>query len=350
MNRLGRYRGHLLLIGVLLLYWFVPQRAIEQYYSGWIFLKFHALLYWVFSWLPFPGFYIIVAAAAITILKWIWILFSKGTFGYKISRITGNAAKWIVWYFILWGFNYGRIPLEEKLALNIRPLTKTELLSEIDAVSKELSTLRVQMERDTVPIPEAFFQYQTSVNDKLAYTINQWGYRSTRVKGRELKEDILLRFDVGGQYMPYTGEANIDAGVHYYSKPYYMVHEMCHANGFTDEASCNFMAYATSFNFNDKGFQYSAQINYFRYLLGDLYVMDSTVFHSIRNNLPQPLKYDLDLLKRHYMQHTFKTAVIGEAINNFYLKLMGVKEGTMSYNKMVLLVYAWRHRSEDHFD
>jgi hypothetical protein len=253
-------------------------------------------------------------------------------------------------FFVLWGFNYGRIPLEHKLQLKIHPLTTTELVSEIDTVSKELVELRLQMEQDTIPIPESEFNYETSANDKLTYTLHQWNYKSERVKGRELFTDILLRFDVGGQYMPYTGEADIDKGVYYYSKPFYMLHEMCHANGFCDEASCNFMAYVAATNFNNDGFQYSVKINYLKYLLGDLHAFDSIQYKTILNNFPVLLRYDIDLLRNHALKHTFRSSFIGEAINNVYLKLMGIPEGTRSYNKMVLLVYAWRHHQPRRFD
>ena len=338
-----RFRPHIILLVILFLYKLLPQSFIERYYSDWLYLKIHEGLYWVYGYLPFPGFYLVIAVAFLYILKWMAILVSDRSIPEKLIHITGHMAKWVVWYFILWGFNYGRVPLEKKLELDIRPLSKTEIIREIDTVAKELVLLRFQMEKDTAPIPEKYFQYQTTASDQLAYTLHQWKYRSVRVKGRELKEDLLLRFDVGGQYMPYTGEANIDAGVHYYSKPFYMVHEMCHANGFCGEATCNFMSYAVATNFNDKGFQYSVGINYLKYLLGDLYAADSLTCLSMKDKFPTPLRYDLELMRKHALQHTFRTSVIGEAINNVYLHLMGIPEGTSSYNKMVLLVYAWRH-------
>ncbi len=347
---MNRFRPHITLLVILLLFKFLPASFIEIAYSNWLYPKIHSTLYLIFGYLPFPGFYLVLAVALLYIVKWIKTLFSDRTMGEKIIRISGQLCKWVIWYFILWGFNYGRIPLEKKLALNIRPLTQQEIITEIDVVAKDAVNIRERMEEDTVPIPETFFQYENSANDKLAYTLNQWKYDAFRVRGRELKEDLLLRFDVGGQYMPYTGEANIDKGVHYYSKPYYMIHEMCHANGFCDEATCNFMSYATAFNFSNTGFQYSAQINYLKYLLSDLYETDSVTCLQIRKNFPPVLRYDLDLLKKHALQHSFKTSVIGEAINNTYLKLMGIPEGTRSYDKMVLLVYAWRHRPTSQID
>jgi hypothetical protein len=262
-------------------------------------------------------------------------------------RITGHVAKWTVWFFVLWGFNYARVPLEEKLDLKFRPLAATEMKAEIEIVSQELVVLRRHMEKDTVPIAESWFKYKSSANDKLIYTLRQWGYPPMRVRGHEVKEDMLLRFDVGGLYLPYTGEANIDAGVHYYSKPFYMLHEMAHANGFCDEASCNFIAYVAATTFSEPGFQYSVKMGYLRYLLTDLMAMDSVIGMTEKNKLPPVIKFDLELLKRHAQLHTFKTSPIGEAINNRYLILMGIEEGTRSYNKMVQLVYAWRHHQKN---
>jgi Protein of unknown function (DUF3810) len=342
LNNPGRYRWHLALVGVLLLFYFVPQQTVERFYSGWIYLKFHAALYWIFGWIPIPGLYIILVLIFLVLMKWVLILLSADPLLSKVTRITGHVAKWTVWFFVLWGFNYNRVPLEEKLQLEIRPLSASEMQSEIVEVSDELLILRKHMENDTVPIAESWFEYKNSANDKLIYTLRQWGYPPVRVKGQEIKEDLLLRFDVGGIYMPYTGEANIDAGVHYYSKPFYMLHEMSHANGFCDEATCNFIAYVVGTAFADEGFQYSAQVSYLRYLLADLVDMDSVAGNAQLKQLPALVRFDIELLKQHAKLHTFKTSPIGEVINNRYLKWMGIEEGTRSYNKMVQWVYAWR--------
>lgn len=342
MSSTGKYRWHGTLCGALLLFAVTPPAVVERFYSGWIFPKFHHLLDWVFGRLPFPGLYVVLVIAALVLLKWLVILFSSAPFLDKAVRITGHMSKWLVWFFVLWGFNYGRVPLEEKLGLAIRPLTRTELQSEVRDISAELADLRRGMERDTVPIAETWFMYKHAVANKLDHSLRQWGYAPVKVKGRELKEDILLRFDIGGFYLPYTGEANIDAGVHYYNKPFYMLHEMCHGNGFYDEAACNFTAYAASVELPGAGFQYSAKLAYLRYLLSDLYEQDSVTAITLKQALPPVLQFDLELLKRHAAQHTFRTSPLGEFINDRYLKLMGVPEGTRSYNKMVQLVYAWR--------
>ncbi|RQH28738.1 DUF3810 family protein, partial [Okeania hirsuta] len=46
---------------------------------------------------------------------------------------------------------------------------------------------------------------------------------------------IFMRFSSSGLYFPFTGQGQVDAGLHPLQWPYVMTHEMGHAYGFGDE-------------------------------------------------------------------------------------------------------------------
>ena len=46
----------------------------------------------------------------------------------------------------LWGFNYGRIPLEEQLELDVKPLSVKELKAELDLAIEGMNTFRPMLE------------------------------------------------------------------------------------------------------------------------------------------------------------------------------------------------------------
>jgi hypothetical protein len=56
---------------------------------------------------------------------------------------------------------------------------------------------------------------------------------------------MLLDIQYRGHYLPFVGEGNVDDAVYYSKKPFYMIHEMAHGNGFTEETDCNFLAYVS---------------------------------------------------------------------------------------------------------
>jgi hypothetical protein len=59
--------------------------------------------------------------------------------------------------------------------------------------------------------------------------------------------------------------------------------------------------------------------------------------------MPAVIRKDLLELRAYSLRHTFRTGILGEAVNNFYLKMMGVEEGTRNYDKMILLIYSWKY-------
>jgi hypothetical protein len=57
--------------------------------------------------------------------------------------------------------------------------------------------------------------------------------------------------------------------------------------------------------------------------------------------------FDLKQISENWRQYQGTLAKIGEKVNERYLKSQGVKEGLRSYNRMVVLVAAWRKKQAE---
>src|SRR5665647_510742 len=122
----------------------LPSSYIEQHYSLGIFLSIRKFFDNTFGRLPFPAYYLFIALMLIIVIKWILHFFKEKPqpFTQRLFVVFSFAGFMSTLFFILWGFNYGRIPLEEDLKLNVQPLTEQQLTEEINLTVKQLSEVR----------------------------------------------------------------------------------------------------------------------------------------------------------------------------------------------------------------
>jgi Protein of unknown function (DUF3810) len=166
-----------------------------------------------------------------------------------------------------------------------------------------------------------------------------------RLRGRNISPDgILNRFGISGIYMPYIGEANIDAGLHDLEKPYDLAHEMAHGYGWTEEATANFIAYLTCIQSDNAFVRYSGLLNHFRYVASNFKRVNNEGYKNFRDKLPEGIKADLDAINERQKKYPswFET----DWLNDYFLRSQGVKDGIASYSRVVVLVYSWRIKKE----
>lgn len=327
----------------------LPASFVEKHYSTGFFLSVRKLLDNSFGKIPFPSYYIFLGVLFLIMLKWMLHFFREKPEPVlmRLFKVISFAGFLVTLFFILWGFNYGRIPLEERLNLHVKPLTQEQLMQELSNTSTHLARIRGMIKKDTATIPQIVFINNVEDNSReaLNHTLADLHYPySSKIRGRIVFEDMFLVFSIGGQYLPFVGEGNVDDAVYYSKKPFYLMHEMAHGNGFTEEAACNFLAYVSCVSSNNLSLQYSGELNYLVYLLAELRYRDKEGYERFQTSMPLALRKDLEAMNRYYEEHTFKTGFIGDMVNNVYLKLLGVKDGVKNYDKMVLLIYAWREK------
>ncbi len=329
----------------------LPSAFIEKYYARGFFLIIRKVLDNTFGKLPFPAYYLFISFLVFIIAKWFLHFFNEKPqpIAERLRKIFSFTCFLITWFFLFWGFNYGRISLEENLNLNVQPLTETQLIEETKTTIFHLAEIRNKIQHDTNTIPQIVFINEIEGNSRnaLNHSLEQFNYPfSNKIRGRFLMDDILLVFSIGGQYLPFIGEGNVDDAVYYSKKPFYLIHEMAHGNGFTEEADCNFLAYVSCIQSTTLSTQYSGELNYLTYLLSELISRNEVEYNKVKLEMPIAIKKDLDTIKEYYKKHTFKSGFVGDLINNIYLKTMGVQDGIKNYDKMILLVYAWKQTNK----
>ena len=164
-----------------------------------------------------------------------------------------------------------------------------------------------------------------------------------KVRGRELyPKGIFLRFSSSGLYFPFTAEGHVDAGVHPLQKPPIIAHEMSHGYGFGDEGTCNFTAYLTCRDAADPAIAYCGHLNYWRTLAINYLRYKPKEYRQFRSKLPVGIQNDLDAINENLDRYPDLMPKLRYYAYDSYLKAQGIDEGIKNYNRVIMLVHAWR--------
>jgi hypothetical protein len=260
-------------------------------------------------------------------------------------------AGWLVFTFLtLWGFNYGRITVEDRLGLALDEVETSDIEASVRAEAQKLAQLRQSFAPDdTLALSADYFpsdveaQLRATLEDVLAY----YNYPVVgSVRARVLApKGILLRFSTAGIYLPWTGEGHIDGGLIDLQRPSVMAHEMAHGYGFGDEGSCSFWAYLTAFRLKKPVLEYAIRLGYWRSMASNWLRRDEEAYFDFRDSLPTGIIADLEAINQNILAYPDILPAFRDAAYDSYLKAQGIEEGLANYSKVVLLVEAWRKDS-----
>ncbi len=328
----------------------------EKYYSRGFFIGIRWLYDTLFTWLPFPLIYLFFA-----VLFYVWIR--------RWRRKAENNRTWAQWllhaslgtlaffmggiglFFWVWGYNYSRMPIEAHLQLKVEPLTLEHLKKELELETQEIIHWRSQINGITDSSFTADLlpkNYEWQVRQLVESWLQENEYPTPgRVRGRELyPKGIFLHFSSSGLYFPFTAEGHVDAGVHPLQKPPIIAHELSHGYGFGDEGTCNFTAYLACSNSANPVIAYCGHLNYWRTLAVNYLRYKPKEYREFRSNLPIGIQEDLDAINDNLDAYPDLMPKFRYYAYDTYLKAQGIDEGIKNYNRVIMLVKAWRRQQK----
>ncbi|MGD8330920.1 MAG: DUF3810 domain-containing protein, partial [Acidobacteriota bacterium] len=194
-------------------------------------------------------------------------------------RLLADVGVVMALFYVLWGFNYARPPLEQRLQWNGREADIEEVarLAEemVEAANFEYTTLtltedlgepsRAPQRGELLPQLDEGWRSAGDVLGAPAAAI--FGYGRPKV----LLSSFLLDYtQTSGFYSPWTGEANYNGGTPDVSLPQVIAHEMSHQRGFAREDEANFAGYLVAASAPESYARYSAYVFAQRQLLSTL--------------------------------------------------------------------------------
>jgi len=324
----------------------------ERIYSRGIFLGIRYLLDYTLGRLPIPFVQVFLVGLFVFLTYKVRSLIrTHESFLSSLKRVSLGVVSFsfaVVFFFlVLWGYNYGRLPIENSMQLSPNPLTLNELKAELEINTTEVVEARMSIPSITdSAIQETFLpvDLENEVRQEIEKLLKKLDYPTVgTVRGRMLHpKGILLRFSTAGVYFPWTGESNIDAGLHPIQVPFTLAHEFAHGYGFTDEGTCNFLAYLACIQSDNQFFQYSGHLSYWRYLASSYRLNDRAGYSEYFKNLPKGMVTDLYSIDANSDKYPDILPSWRNAVYDTYLKTQGIFEGVINYNRIVMLVKSWR--------
>lgn len=364
------FRGELVWIGLgaaaLLVHEFLRSApgAAERYFSRGLFVGFRFAWDFSLGLLPIPLVYL----ALFLLLGWIFArvaarrrdrrsqaprspwkpsLFNR--LGNGLLFLLSAAGAVVFLFYVLWGFNYARPPIEESLELRVLPLDQRSLRAEAAAALRELTEARDAIEGagpgalTAGHFPE---RVEGDLRRSLSDVIESLGFPAPgRPRVRRFRPGTwLMRFFISGIYVPFLGEGYVSDALTPPELPFAMAHEMTHGFGFTEEGTANFLAWLACEGSEEAAIRYSGRLAYWGYISVELRRSDPEEFRLMRERLPDGVRADLRSASRNWNRFRGRLSAAAREVNDRYLKSQGVREGVLSYNRMVALVRAWRLR------
>ena len=324
---------------------------IETYYSEGIYPWISKFLRLLFGWIPFSAGDIFYTLAVVTVFRYLYL--NRRTF-WKLPKkfLLDLGCTLSVTYFIfhlLWGMNYYRLPINEKLNFEI-DYTKEDLINFTFKMVETTNRLHIQLERNrdkAIHIP-----YSTQeIYDKTleSYERASKVFPSFEYKNSSLKSSLyslpLTYMGYGGYLNPFTNEAQVNSLVPVVRLPSVSGHEVGHQIGYSSESSTNFIGLLVTSANPDPYFQYAAQSHGLAYCLTDLRARDEKAFQMALEKLRPGVRENFRELNRFWMQYENPTEPLFKSIFNAFLKANNQERGIESYNAVVGLLIGFDRAS-----
>ena len=260
---------------VLQLLSFFPD-TIEKYYSNGLYLKIAWLSRSILGNISFSVGDIIYIILIFLAIKWFWKSRKKWKFQWKLQLLSITSVISIFYFFftLLWGLNYLRIPLYQKLSIE-KEYTKTELETFTLALIHKTNSLQLQLtstDTATVIIPYTLKEIHTQ--SLSSYQNLEQHYSSFKYKNESVKSSLLSLplsyMGFSGYLNPFSNEAQVNNRIPKYNLPVTTCHEIAHQIGYASESEANFIGFMATIHSSDLYFQYSGYSFALRYCLNTL--------------------------------------------------------------------------------
>lgn len=329
---------------------------VERYYSRGLFLGVRWTIDTFLAWLPIPLIYLFFTILTIwlvrKIYKWwknqeVWKVKLLQAVMSTLSFVSGA----LFFFLFLWGYNYNRIALEDHLKIKPEPLSLEELREELEYETAQITRLRASIPGITDSAIDNSF-LPDNLEKKLRNGLENWLSDNDypivgNVRGRILyPKGIFLRFSSSGLYFPFTGEGHVDAGLNGLQRVYVMAHELGHGYGFGDEGTCNFLAYANCAQSTDPLIAYLGHLAYWRTVAVNYLRYEREKYQAFREELPSGIIADLNAINENLQKYPDIMPKLRYYAYDSYLKAQGIKEGMANYNRVIMLVKAYRNKDE----
>jgi hypothetical protein len=281
------------------------------------------------------------------------------TFAAGALRVGQDAGLLIAAFYLLWGFNYGRLPVEERWGWPAPASGEARDPQVLAALAEELVTRTndayvalhgVEDLGQPTPPPLDLGAFEAAVEEgwrrlSKVHPLDAPAGRTYGRAKRPLLAGLMSRGGISGIYFPYTGEANVNRRLPAATWGRVIAHEKAHQRGFAPENEANFLGYLAAVSAPSPHARYSAYFFAHRQLLRALLLVDPETAQGLLEERLPGVQRDVDDLHDYWRRYQGAMRNFSHSVNDAYLRSHRVEGGVLSYGRSVdlLLRYVELH-------
>jgi hypothetical protein len=322
----------------------LPAHAVEHTYSGLIYPPLQRLLTSLSNLLPFALFDVLMVGFPSAWLTLIARDLARSThrfstLGRWLLRTAVAASTLYLIFLMMWGLNYRRLPIEQKLPYDAKAVTVQAARDAAQLAASRLNAL--YQSAHVSPVMEAQ-GVDPSLAAAFARATRELGARGTTVPARPKRTllDVYFRpAGVAGMTDPFFLETLIERDLLPIERPFVIAHEWSHLAGFADEGEANFAGWLTCMR-ADPPAEYSGWLFLFGELVNGLPRADR--LNAVARLETGPRADRRAIAARLARDVRPRVAAAGWRVYDRYLKANRVEAGAASYAQVVRLVLGTR--------
>jgi hypothetical protein len=314
-----------------------PPLMIERLYSTDWYLRIQAVLTRASNTIPIAWLDIAVACLLILAIELVVsrtrVLGPKRAFKRNLLTAAGAAAWLYLLFLALWGLNYRRLPLEDKLDYDQSRLTR-------DAAIAFANNAVAQVNAGYAAGHATVFT-KDALEASFADAQIALGALRVAVPGvpkRSLLSFYFRRAAIDGMTDPYFLEIIVNPDVLEFERPFVIAHEWAHLAGYANEAEANYLAWLSCVR-GPAPQQYSGWLAAYQHALAAVPRADRSMIKPLDDGPRQ----DLQAMAARYARSTPLVRRTAQSVYDEYLKANRVGEGIASYDAVVRLMIGTRY-------
>jgi hypothetical protein len=322
---------------------FFPE-LVERFYSNGLYIVISKISRTLFGKIPFSVGDLIYGFLIVYLLFRLWKTKKSWRLNWKENSLT-IISYFSVAYFVfhlLWGFNYYRVPLFEKMNIQ-REYSDEDLYNFTEKLIVKSNEIQFEITKNKnlkVCIPYSQDSIFKMTQNGYANLAKQYPFFEYKIESRKksLFSLPLTYMGFGGYINPFTNEAQVNYKTPIVGLPMTINHEMAHQLGFASESECNFIGFLACIKNDDLYFKYSAYSNALRYCMDNIGMKNEENFNYFKSKINPGI---IENYKENDAFWNSYDTFIDKGFHAFYdyfLKINQQKDGIESYSKYVDLL------------
>ncbi|WP_423129426.1 DUF3810 domain-containing protein [Gaoshiqia sp. Z1-71] len=304
-------------------------------YSRGLYPVVAAVLSRISYWLPFSlGDMCYVLLVLLVLAGVILLLIRKINVGKFLKILVNMLAMLYVLFYWLWGFNYYRDRLNQRLQIAVSEPTDEVFLEVARELILETNASRV--DPDGLPASQIDSLVEEAYRNLSGFLELNYPGGVRRAKSITFS-DFFAKASILGYYGPFFNEIHLNDHLLPVQYPQVLAHEKAHQFGITGEAEANFYAWLVCTRSPSPELNYSANLYLLRFFL--YRGMQVEGFEPLTGLIDEPVKEDIRRVTAHWKAlRSEKIDRVATWVNDMYLKSNKIEGGVNDYRGVVKLV------------